>query len=239
MSRVVHRTRYVFEDVVAPGAELQTCLQPLATRFHQLVLRPLPAVVEVTTDAFGNARHHARFEEPLTQLDIVATSDVDDLPVHELEPTPFVEQSARVPHLDACRDYAADIPTLLQRIRRDFVFDATATQLDTPLASFVAHRRGVCQDFAHFAIACLRAQHIPARFVTGYSASSATSGRTHAWVAAHVHGRWHELDPTTGRIGSLGHIAVATGRDYDDVPAVRGTLPYRGTCRITSSIAFG
>lgn len=240
MTRVVHRTRYTFEDAVAPGSQLETCLAPPSTSFHQLLIRPLPGELEVSVDDFGNTRHHARFDEPLHKLDVTATSVLGPGPPPPLDPAPFLAASARAPLLPACAAYARghDIPSLLRSISSDFAYDTSATDLDTPLARFVALRRGVCQDFAHFTLACLRARGIPARYVSGYSDASPATGHTHAWVSAHLDGRWLDLDPTLGQVGPLEHIPLATGRDYDDVPPLRGTLPQKGRCRLESTISI-
>ena len=240
MTRVVHRTRYAFDDVVAAGSELETCLSPPNTEFHQILLRPRPAKVEVRRDDFGNERHRAYFDEALTKLEVIATSVLADGSPPSPDPNLFLAESARVPLLEACRRYAVgqDPGALVARIRRDFHYDRGATSLDTPLARFIEIGRGVCQDFAHFAIACLRSCGVPARYVSGYGSSSAVVGRAHAWAAAYVDGNWLDVDATLGRVGPLDHIPLATGRDYDDVPALRGTLPHRGSCHVVSEIAI-
>jgi transglutaminase-like putative cysteine protease len=82
----------------------------------------------------------------------------------------------------------------------------------------VEQRRGVCQDFTHFTLACLRSLGLTARYVSGYLAAPDTGTRAHAWLALWLgDDSWIDLDPTFNRLGPLGHITLAVGRDYDDV----------------------
>lgn len=122
---------------------------------------------------------------------------------------------------------------LMRRIHHDFTFDATATTVSTPLADVLVNRRGVCQDFAHLLIGCLRSFRLPARYVSGYLRTLPPPGRprlvgadaSHAWGAVYCgDGRWLDLCPTNGRIADQDFITVAWGRDYEDVSPVRGVL---------------
>jgi transglutaminase-like putative cysteine protease len=122
---------------------------------------------------------------------------------------------------------------LVQRIYGDFVFDTTATDVSTPVAQVLQQRRGVCQDFSHLALACLRAVHLPARYVSGYILTSPPPGQpklagadaSHAWISVWApESGWTDLDPTNGLIPSDEHIAIAYGRDYDDVSPISGIL---------------
>jgi transglutaminase-like putative cysteine protease len=94
-------------------------------------------------------------------------------------------------------------------------------------------RQGVCQDFAHLEIACLRSMGLAARYVSGYIVTQPPPGQarqvgadaSHAWVSAYVPGSdWVDLDPTQGRIADEGHITVGWARDYDDVAPLKGIL---------------
>jgi transglutaminase-like putative cysteine protease len=130
------------------------------------------------------------------------------------------------PILDAVLD-------LTRRIHDDFKFDATATTLSTPLDTVFRERRGVCQDFAHLQIACLRSLGLPARYVSGYLETDPPPGSprlegadaSHAWVAFYGHGiGWIDVDPTNNLIPTTRHITAAWGRDYGDVSPVRGVI---------------
>ena len=122
---------------------------------------------------------------------------------------------------------------LTARVHADFRFDPTATTVSTPLQEVLEKRRGVCQDFAHFQIACLRSLGLPARYVSGYLETIPPPGQprlvgadaSHAWVSLFCPGiGWIDLDPTNNCTPSMRHITVAWGRDYSDVSPVRGVL---------------
>lgn len=122
---------------------------------------------------------------------------------------------------------------LSSRIFREFRYDPRATSVATPVAEAFRLRRGVCQDFAHLAIACLRAQGLPARYVSGYLLTRPREGAerllgadaSHAWLAVWIPERgWVDLDPTNDLVVGEEHVTVAWGRDYGDVAPVSGTL---------------
>jgi transglutaminase-like putative cysteine protease len=122
---------------------------------------------------------------------------------------------------------------LMQRMHEQFTFDSTATTVTTPLSRVLEDRRGVCQDFAHVAISCLRALGLAARYVSGYLLTDPPPGHprligadaSHAWLAVFcpVNG-WVDLDPTNNVIAGERHVTVAWGRDYGDVSPLRGVL---------------
>ena len=122
---------------------------------------------------------------------------------------------------------------LTSRIYHDFRFDSSATEVSTPVETFFEKRRGVCQDFSHLEIACLRSLGLPARYVSGYLRTIPPPGRprlvgadaSHAWCSVWSPGAgWTDFDPTNNCIPSDGHITVAWGRDYGDVSPVYGVL---------------
>jgi transglutaminase-like putative cysteine protease len=130
------------------------------------------------------------------------------------------------PLLDAVRD-------LTRRVYADFVYDTRATEVSTPIDEVLAHRRGVCQDFAHVMISCLRSHGLAARYVSGYLLTHPPPGRpklvgadaSHAWIATWVpeHG-WVDFDPTNDRIPTDEHVTIAYGRDFGDVTPIRGVI---------------
>lgn len=122
---------------------------------------------------------------------------------------------------------------LVTRIHSDFVFDTTATDVSTPVMRVLQQRRGVCQDFSHLALACLRAMHLPARYVSGYILTSPPPGSpklagadaSHAWISVwSPELGWVDFDPTNGLLPRDEHITIAWGRDYDDVSPISGIL---------------
>ena len=130
------------------------------------------------------------------------------------------------PILDAAID-------LNRRIFEDFTFDPTATTLATPVAEVFARRRGVCQDFSHLMLACLRAIGLAARYQSGYLLTRPPEGQvklvgadaSHAWVALYVpRSGWVELDPTNNCLPMQEHVTLGWGRDYSDVSPVAGIV---------------
>lgn len=122
---------------------------------------------------------------------------------------------------------------LLQRINREFRFDPRATTIATPVHEVLRLRSGVCQDFAHLGIICLRSLGLPARYVSGYIETIPPPGRSrlvgadasHAWFSVWCPGYgWIDADPTNNLLSADRHITVAWGRDFSDVSPLRGIV---------------
>ena len=122
---------------------------------------------------------------------------------------------------------------LTRRIHTDFTYAPGATSVATPVADVLRERRGVCQDFTHLEIACLRALGLAARYVSGYvlnlagkkSERMVGADASHAWLAVYDPSRgWIDVDPTNDAIPSDQHVTVAWGRDYGDVSPVKGVI---------------
>ena len=137
------------------------------------------------------------------------------------------------PSFPAGRPWLEGVLDLTARIHKEFVYDPTATNVSTPLETVLNLKRGVCQDFAHLQIGCLRALGLPARYVSGYLLTLPPPGKprlvgadaSHAWLATYCPGvGWIEFDPTNNLVPSLDHITVAWGRDYSDVCPVQGVF---------------
>jgi transglutaminase-like putative cysteine protease len=125
------------------------------------------------------------------------------------------------------------VAELTHRIFVDLVYDTTATETSTPLIEVVRQRRGVCQDFAHFEIGCLRAMGLPARYVSGYLSTLPPANgprlvgcdASHAWISTYLPSiGWVDFDPVNDLVPEERHVTVAYGRDYSDVTPVRGVL---------------
>ncbi len=137
------------------------------------------------------------------------------------------------PSFDDDRPLLSAVRELVERIYRDFSYDPVSTTVSTPVIEVFAHRRGVCQDFAHLAIACLRSLGLPARYVSGYLETLPAPGTqklvgadaSHAWFAVYspVEG-WMDFDPTNNTLAEHQHITTAWGRDYADVTPLKGTV---------------
>jgi len=153
-----------------------------------------------------------------------------DSPLVPLD-TPFTDYARE--SFPPGRNLLAAVLELTARIHRDFKFDPTATTVATPLARVLEQRRGVCQDFAHLQIACLRSLGLPARYVSGYLETVPPPGQakllgadaSHAWVSFFCPGLgWIDVDPTNNLLPSMQHITLGWGRDYGDVSPIRGVL---------------
>lgn len=153
-------------------------------------------------------------------------------------PSPYVQIAPALAEY-AAESFPPDRPLvaaaldLMHRIHREFRFDAGATTITTPVTRVLDEREGVCQDFAHVQIGCLRALGLAARYVSGYLLTDPPPGQprlqgadaSHAWLAVHCPGMgWIDLDPTNDVIPADRHIVLAWGRDYGDVSPLRGVV---------------
>ena len=175
--------------------------------------------------------------------------------------TEFALESPKARHADAAWTYAAAsltpgrpvgeaVTDLMHRIYTDFDYDKTATTVTSTVADVMEKRAGVCQDFAHVALACLRSHGLAARYVSGYLATRQSPGghrlvgadASHAWIAAWVPGsdQWLAVDPTNDQWVSDRHVTAAWGRDYGDVPPVKGVIfteAKKSTLRVAVDVA--
>ncbi len=162
----------------------------------------------------------------------------------DAEGVEFLLESPYVQITDEVREYAAasfqpgrsaleTLTELMHRVHADFKYASGATTIGTPIRQILAERKGVCQDFAHLVVACARAHGVPARYVSGYLATNPPPGRdrmvgvdaSHAWAAVRLPGgHWLAVDPTNDQLADERYTTVAWGRDYGDVPPLRGVI---------------
>jgi transglutaminase-like putative cysteine protease len=129
---------------------------------------------------------------------------------------------------------------LCHRIYTEFQYDQQATTVATSAAEVLRSRRGVCQDFAHFAIACMRSLGLAARYVSGYLSGAHMVGgqASHAWLSVYFPGvGWVDLDPTNDQMADGSYVTLAWGRDYSDVAPVNGVAIGGGQHVINVSVA--
>jgi transglutaminase-like putative cysteine protease len=156
----------------------------------------------------------------------------------------FILDSPMVKVWSALRDYAEPmfspekpllqaVMDLTRLIYSEFKYNPKATTIATPLEEVLGRKQGVCQDFAHLQIGCLRALGIPAKYVSGYIETLPPEGReklvgsdaSHAWISAFCPGQgWIEFDPTNNCIAAEQHILTAWGRDFYDVTPLKGVI---------------
>lgn len=143
-----------------------------------------------------------------------------------------VQDFAR-PSFDDERPLLSCVRDLTHRIFTEFTYCPESTTIATPLEDVLANKKGVCQDFAHLQIACLRAMGFPAKYVSGYIETLPAPGQeklvgtdaSHAWISVYSPGEgWFEFDPTNDCLAGEQHIITAWGRDYFDVTPLRGVI---------------
>jgi transglutaminase-like putative cysteine protease len=180
--------------------------------------------------------------------DRLAYDSTDPVPA-DLDATRFLFESPHVRVKHELADYAADCfppetpvlvgaQALMAKIFEEFTFDPEATTVSTPVMEVLEKKRGVCQDFAHLMIACLRAKGLAARYVSGYLLTRPPPGKprligadaSHAWVSVYAPGSqgemsdWVDFDPTNNLLPNTEHITLAFGRDFSDISPLRGII---------------
>ncbi len=143
------------------------------------------------------------------------------------------------------RPVFAAVHELMQRIHHDFAFQPGFTTIATPISEVMKARRGVCQDFAHLAIACVRSVGLPARYMSGYLETLPPPGAeklngvdaSHAWFAVFVPEMgWVEFDPTNNLVPAEQHITIGWGRDYADIAPMKGVITSSGAHQLAVSV---
>jgi transglutaminase-like putative cysteine protease len=176
----------------------------------------------------------------------------DDLiPAGMSEPTPLVPLSEGA-RLYAAVSFSPGRPwleataELMHRIHTDFTFDPGATTVSTSVDEVLYQKRGVCQDFAHLMLACLRGHGLPARYVSGYLLTDPPPGMprlmgvdaSHAWIAAYSPGHgWVEFDPTNDQLADQRYITLTWGADFADVVPLRGVIYGGGDQRMSVAVS--
>jgi transglutaminase-like putative cysteine protease len=204
---------------------------------HPLLRVRMTCEVEISDRPDPAAAPALAWEEVRAALDEDPAQD-DLRAARMAEPSTLVpwSEAARAyaaPSLAAGRDWLESVTDVMGRIHREFEFEPGTTTVTTSVDEVLAQRSGVCQDFAHVMIACLRSFGLPARYVSGYLLTQPPPGRprllgadvSHAWVAAYSprHG-WVEFDPTNDHLADRRYITLARGADFAEVVPLRGVI---------------
>jgi transglutaminase-like putative cysteine protease len=264
---VRHETRFTYKAVVTHGLSVARVLpRPTpgqSVRHADLTVEPRADEWFEHRDFFGNRAVYLAVSRPHSVLAVTATAEVEVRPtVPSLAanepwdavpwPTDLVQYVLGSPLVrgdGAVADYArqsfppgrplrAAATELTERIFADFVYRPGVTTVLTPVSEVMAQRRGVCQDFAHLEIACLRSLGLPARYVSGYVENDGLvgGGASHAWCAVALpDGTWLDLDPTN-RLVAPAHVTLGWGRDYSDVAPLKGVVFTEGGHRLSVTV---
>ncbi|HLX67784.1 MAG TPA: transglutaminase family protein [Puia sp.] len=266
-----HKTTYTYFEPVSLCHNIAR-LVPRDTKWQycrNVVVRidPEPDTVNKYEDFFGNSIIYFSIEKEHTQLTVHVRSEIELLDRGLLnrghgvtedmtEVRQFVVATpmtawdeeigayARVsfvpgrPVLEAAAD-------LMSRIYTEFEFKPGFTTVASPLKVVMRERKGVCQDFAHLAIACVRSVGIPARYISGYIETISPSGgeklvgvdASHAWFSVFISGQgWVDFDPTNNILPGVQHITIGWGRDYADIAPLNGIILSSGTHGLDVSV---
>lgn len=178
------------------------------------------------------------------------SGDLADTVQYRLE-SPYIPLESEALKAYAGQFFTEDKPVyescleLNHRIFEDFEFVPGATTVSTPVSQVFKEKKGVCQDFAHLEIACLRSIGLPARYVSGYIETLPPEGEeklvgvdaTHAWISVYFPGYgWVDFDPTNDQITGMQHIVIGWGRDYGDVVPLKGVVYSSGISQLSVSV---
>jgi transglutaminase-like putative cysteine protease len=250
-----------FELQVAPHpTDLTSRLDYFGNKQHLFTLKEPHKVLSLTSRSIVRREEHALPMAGLTPSLAEVPGLVDAAVIEEdftLEQ--FLHASPLVPLLPEARTLTSELSKGLgpdtpsmewiavvgDRFGNAFNFDREATEISTPLRQVIAERRGVCQDFAHLFLSCLRQLHIPAAYVSGYLLTKPPAGQprlegadaSHAWVSAYIPGTgWVDYDPTNACFVGSSHIVIARGRDFFDVSPVKGLFSVGGSQKLETGV---
>jgi transglutaminase-like putative cysteine protease len=215
------------------------------TALSQVDLHPEEPPHTGLTPSWEKVRDHVREMAPETETAHGVSPDEAFRALEFTFSSPFVKVGPAFaayaePSFSAGRPIAEAAFDLCHRIFTEFRYDPRATTISTPVDEVLKSRRGVCQDFAHLMISCVRSLGLPARYVSGYLRSGKeTIGHeaSHAWCSIYCPGfGWLDFDPTNNVMPHSNHVTIAIGRDYSDVPPVNGVAIGGGEQMITVTV---
>jgi transglutaminase-like putative cysteine protease len=185
---------------------------------------------ELIRDQLADNEALAAYEYVFASPYVVGNEEIRDYALQSFEPG---------------RPILAATMDLTGRIFREFQYRGGVSDVSTPVSEVFAMRQGVCQDFAHLQIACLRSLGLAARYVSGYLLTRPPEGKeklvgsdaSHAWVSVFAgDSDWIDFDPTNNAIPGVEHITFAWGRDYGDVSPINGFIVGGGAHQISVAV---
>lgn len=228
-------------------------------RSYFSLTQPHRALAVHSTSTVEKTPRYAQFNPSATQpWELVRNAMVYSLEQPFVPASEFVWPSPYVAWHESLKNYALTAFTpgrplgeasfaLCQQIYNDFTYESGSTQIHTPIEMAFNARKGVCQDFAHIMIGCLRTLGLAARYVSGYLLTTPPEGQprlrgadaSHAWVSVYcpeAPGHWLELDPTNAALADIDHVCIAQGRDFGDVSPLRGIIRGGGQHRLEIAV---
>ena len=248
----------VSERPPAPSAEAT----PMQVSLGMQTQGQTQTQAQMQTQAQAQMQVQTQVQTPAAVPPVASWESVRDAIRHQpqlddLVPAGMSEPTLLVPLSDAARAYALPsfargrpwleaVADLMHRIHADFEFQPGATTVSTSVDEVLYQRSGVCQDFAHLMLACLRGFGLPARYVSGYLLTDPPPGMprlmgvdaSHAWVAAYApNAGWVEFDPTNDQLADQRYITLAWGADFADVVPLRGVILGGGEQRMDVEVS--
>lgn len=245
------------------------------TEFSQIVVRPLAKTRTNSTDIFGNHVSHVDIKSRLQSIELTAIHTVNTMPTDIMDLSqslPWELAQSEIKGLPELAIYSNETPyvsinaailnyaqvsftpnrplfeatfDLMQRLFHDFQFDPQATDVNTTAVQAFNLKRGVCQDFAHVAIACLRSLKLGARYVSGYVDTKSNSTQpnriaadvSHAWFSVYDPSLgWADFDPTNNKMPDEFYIVLAYGCDYNDIIPLKGVTDCKGNNQLSVNV---
>ena len=250
----LHQRCLAFELTTTPRATVAAYRDPLNNTVHHFDIpgrhSQLTIVAEAIVEFVG-----APALPPALSMD--AWDDVDAVQRAQshwdfLQPSPLTHDTPRLQAFEEAlarehgvavrgRDPLSEVLAINTAIHRRFTYRQQVTGVDSTIDHALETGEGVCQDFAHVMLACVRLRGIPCRYVSGYlfhgSDDTSADGATHAWVEALLPGLgWVGFDPTNDVVAGTRHIRVAIGRDYADVPPTKGVFRGRSANELAVAV---
>lgn len=241
----------------------------------QLQITPQAMRLRERQDFFGNRVSYFSIQELHSSLEVTVDSQITTLPrpvlPTQLEAweactqvagtgcaevrlmqmdSPFIQAAAELAEyaqqsFTPGRDLIEAALAFNQQLFSEFTYDPEYTTIATPVLDVLHSRRGVCQDFAHLAIGCLRSLGLAARYMSGYMETLPPPGQpklqgadaTHAWLALYLpHWGWLELDPTNGTLADERYLTLGWGRDFADVTPLKGVMNGGGQDQLSVAV---
>ncbi len=238
-----------FELSTTPRATITAYRDPLNNIVHHFDIPGRHGQLTIVAEAIVEFVGAPSLPEalPMEAWDDVAATQRSQVHWDLLQPsvltreTPLLSAFASTLSNGQQRDPLSEVLAINEAIHRRFTYRQQVTGVDSPIDDALESGEGVCQDFAHVMLACVRRLGMPARYVSGYlfhgSGDRSVDGATHAWMEALLPGLgWVGFDPTNNVVAGTRHIRVAIGRDYADVPPTKGVFRGRSANELAVAV---